>query len=78
MGKPYNKCMKAFDNAYDDCIERLGFFKFLCKIVKAASHLCELCKIGQILCAVTGAIKGLALDEIKAATVGSVRLTSLP
>ena len=74
MGAPYRKCKKSFDDAYRDCRDRLGFFGFLCGIVSAASNLCQLARIGELLCAIGGAIKELVVSAVKKATVGSVRL----
>ena len=75
MGEPYRKCKRAFDDAYHDCRDRLGIFKFLCEIVDAASNLCHLARIGELLCAIVQAVKDLIISTVKKKTVGSVNRT---
>ncbi|KAL8604456.1 hypothetical protein ACOMHN_042285 [Nucella lapillus] len=72
MGEPYRKCKKSFEDAYDDCSDSLGIFDFLCKIVTAASYLCRLARIGELLCVITGAIKSLLLNSVSKATTSRI------
>ena len=72
LGKPYQKCKKSFEDAYDDCARRLGIFKFLCKIVSACKPLCNIVRIGQLLCAIVGAIKDLVVGTIVKGTLNTV------
>ncbi|KAK7484477.1 hypothetical protein BaRGS_00024233 [Batillaria attramentaria] len=73
MGAPYRKCKKAFDDAYSDCRDRLGIFKFLCEIVDAASNLCHIVRVGELLCAIGGAVKDLVVSSVEKATTGTSR-----
>ncbi|KAL5019782.1 hypothetical protein ScPMuIL_002674 [Solemya velum] len=73
MGHPYRKCMRLFDDASRDCRSRLGWFLgWVCGIVDAASGLCHIARIGELLCMITEAIKYLIESEIGKRVSGAI------
>ncbi|ESP05583.1 hypothetical protein LOTGIDRAFT_103236 [Lottia gigantea] len=66
MGAPYKKCLKAFKDASDDCQVKLGFMNFLCGIVDIVASVCNVARIGELLCIVVDAVVSFVVDEIGA------------
>ncbi|NXL93921.1 DCST2 protein, partial [Alectura lathami] len=50
LGTPYQRCLKIFDDAKDNCERALSFFYFLCYIIVAFKPLCGLANIGFLFC----------------------------
>ncbi|CAH1790156.1 unnamed protein product [Owenia fusiformis] len=64
MGEPYAKCTESFDSAYTDCKEKLGVFDFLCEIPKAFRGICNIARIGELLCHIMKTVKKFFVDEV--------------
>ncbi|XP_071104714.1 DC-STAMP domain-containing protein 2-like [Haliotis cracherodii] len=56
MGAPYRRCKKSFDEAIQDCRNRLGVFKFICEIVDLVAQLCHIARAGELFCLVASEI----------------------
>ncbi|XP_046552587.1 DC-STAMP domain-containing protein 2-like [Haliotis rubra] len=56
MGAPYRRCRKSFDEAIQDCRNRLGVFKFICEVVDWVANVCHIARAGELFCLVTSEI----------------------
>ncbi|CAG5132396.1 unnamed protein product, partial [Candidula unifasciata] len=63
MGQPYRRCKRAFDNAFDKCVDVMWIFAFICYIVKAVALVCNIARIGELLCLIVSAIRSLVLEQ---------------
>ncbi|XP_053401541.1 DC-STAMP domain-containing protein 2-like isoform X2 [Mercenaria mercenaria] len=64
MGAPYRKCKNAFGKAVDDCRSKLGIAKFACSIADGFSVLCNIVRVGELLCHIVDLIKCLVEKAI--------------
>ncbi|KAL4235200.1 DC-STAMP-like protein [Mactra antiquata] len=59
MGKPYRKCQAAFDRAVQNCKDDLGILGGICEIAGGFDVLCNIVRVGELLCLIVDAIKNL-------------------
>nr|XP_042908328.1 DC-STAMP domain-containing protein 2 [Parasteatoda tepidariorum] len=64
-GSPYNRCLRAFDDAKEDCMGKMGAFSFLCNIVSSVQFVCEVARIVDLLCSLPKAIKTGIIEPLK-------------
>lgn len=52
----YDNCVKIFTDAYDDCLDKMGSFSFLCSVVKPLTKICGVVKLPNVLCQIPKSI----------------------
>ncbi|XP_069734482.1 DC-STAMP domain-containing protein 2 [Phaenicophaeus curvirostris] len=50
LGKPYERCVRLFDDAKDSCERTIPFLYFLCYVIVPFKYLCGLAKLGTLFC----------------------------
>lgn len=65
LGTPFDRCARVFQNAIDDCRDKLGSFQFLCNIAYFVKLICYALKFLDLIC--------MALDFISDSIVGVVK-----
>ncbi|XP_064624473.1 DC-STAMP domain-containing protein 2-like [Lineus longissimus] len=64
MSDPYLKCMASFNIAVANCRGMLGPMKFLCEIPNGFKGICNVARIGELLCQLTEKITSLVSTKI--------------
>ncbi|XP_052817975.1 DC-STAMP domain-containing protein 2-like [Mya arenaria] len=64
MGSPYRKCKNLFEDAYNDCKKKLGAMGFLCEIASLVGKVCNVVRVGELLCFIVDAIRRLLESAI--------------
>lgn len=65
IGTPYQRCAKVFENAIDDCREKLGYFEIFCNVTYVVKLICYSLKFLDLIC--------MALDFISDSIIGAVK-----
>ncbi|XP_074931072.1 DC-STAMP domain-containing protein 2 [Phalacrocorax aristotelis] len=66
LGTPYQRCLRLFDEAKDNCERTIPFLFFLCYIVTAFRPLCGLAKVGLLFCIIPQYIQSFLRRKIAA------------
>ncbi|XP_051497200.1 DC-STAMP domain-containing protein 2 [Apus apus] len=64
LGSPYRRCVRLFDEAYDNCMKTIPFLFFLCYIVPAFRFLCGLANIVFVFCIIPNYIQSFLKRNI--------------
>ncbi|XP_060563449.1 DC-STAMP domain-containing protein 2-like isoform X2 [Ruditapes philippinarum] len=64
MGAPYKKCKKVFEDAVNDCKSKLSFLGGVCDIADGFGILCNIVRVGELLCHVVKFIKDLIENAV--------------
>ncbi|MBN3305272.1 DCST2 protein, partial [Amia calva] len=72
LGTPYQKCIKIFDDAYNNCMDILSIFSFLCYIVDIFRPLCGLAHILQLFCIIPSYIMDCIKTKASAPTINAI------
>ncbi|KAJ1080717.1 hypothetical protein NDU88_000911 [Pleurodeles waltl] len=64
LGKPFYKCCKIFDDAFDSCMQVIPFLFFLCYIVLLFKFLCWVAKLLLLFCIIPHIIQGFIRNKV--------------
>ncbi|CAK9303405.1 unnamed protein product [Gordionus sp. m RMFG-2023] len=65
MGAPHDKCMRVFQEAYDNCMRKLKVAKKLCKITTSFRFACKITKHLNRFCNPLERLKNFMVGKIK-------------
>lgn len=65
MGTPFDRCVKLFDDAKEDCQRKMGAMKFLCEVSTVVESVCYSIKFMDFVCELIDFVSDSAIGYVK-------------
>lgn len=65
IGTPFDRCVRLFENAKDNCYRKMGAMKFLCEVTTVVESVCYSVKFMDYICELIDFVSDSAIGYVK-------------
>lgn len=65
IGTPFDRCVRLFDDAKEDCQAKMGAMKFLCEVTTVVESVCYSVKFMDYVCELIDFVSDSAIGYVK-------------